>query len=358
MAYVLAINPGSTSTKIGVFQGERPILSKTIRHTQEELSGYCDIVSQKDFRTELILKTLQEAEISLEEICGIIAIGGLIRPGDAGVYKVNDGMLQDLREARYNEHAANLGALIAHTLSEKIGSSDCYVADAITADELMPVARVSGMPEITRLGRTHTLNQKSIARMCARDLGLQYDKANFVVAHLGGGISVAAHCQGRMVDTNSARGEGPFCIDRTGGLNAFTLAQMCYSGKYSKEQMLKKINGEGGVVAYLNTRDFREVVSRRAKKDQKASEVFDAMVYQISKEIAAMTIPLKGNIDGIVLTGGMANSTELTDAIREYVAYLGKVYVYPGEQELEALAGYLNEIQAGVLVPMEYEREA
>jgi len=357
MGYVLAINPGSTSTKVGVFEGTRILVNKTIRHSQEELVLFPSIISQRDFRCKAVRAALESSEISLSDISGVIGIGGLIRPGDAGVYRVNQEMLEDLKEARYQEHAANLGAVIAQDLAGQAGLAAAYVADPVTADELQPVARLSGMPEIIRLGRSHTLNQKSVAATAARDLGLAYEESHLVVAHLGGGISVTAHRDGRMVDTNSARGEGPFCIDRTGGINAYLLAKLCYSGRYTQAEMLKKINGEGGIVAYLGTRDFREVLERRASGEALAAEVFDAMAYQIAKEIAAMTVPLLGRVDAIVLTGGMANSKELTDVITQQVSYLGRVLLYPGELELEALAGYMQRLAQGSLKPMEYVRE-
>lgn len=357
MSYTLVLNPGSTSTKIGVFEGERCLWSQTIRHTQEELSGFETIAAQKPLREDLILRLLAQQGYQLADIGGVIAIGGLIRPGPAGVYRINESMLDDLEQGRYNEHAANLGALMAWDIARAAGLEAAYAADPITADELQEVARISGMPEIVRKGRCHTLNQKSVAMTAAEDLGVAYTKAHLVVAHLGGGISITAHRDGQMVDTNAARGEGPFCIDRTGGINTFEVAKLCYSGKFTREQMMAKINGNGGVVAYLNTRDFREVEQRRESGDALAAQVFDAMAYQIAKEIAAMTVPLEGRVDAIVLTGGMANSRALTEAISRQVSYLARVLVYPGEQELEALARYMQGIADGTIRAMEYVPE-
>lgn len=353
MGYYLTLNPGSTSTKIGLFEGEKVCFTKTISHSQADLEVYKSIVEQKEYRTRMILDTLEDAGYQMQDVTGIISIGGLIRPGDAGVYRINGAMINDLENAKYDEHASNLGALIAWEFSKKLGIS-AYIADPITADEMHDVARISGVPDLTRLGRSHTLNQKSMAGRAAKELGKTYEESNFVIAHLGGGISVTAHKQGKMVDTNNARGEGPFCMDRAGGVNSFQLVKLCFSGKYTKEEMLKKINGNGGVVAYLGTRDFRDVCQKKNAGDQKAKEVFDALAYQVAKEIGAMCVVLQGKVDAIVLTGGMANAVELVDAIKEQVAFLGKVLVYPGENELEALAAYLCEINDGTRTAIEY----
>lgn len=351
----LLINPGSTSTKIGVSVGQNIGFTKTIRHTQEELSAFKNVVDQKEYRTDLVIHALAENNIPLSNLKIIIAIGGLIAPGDAAVYKVGGDLVQDMMEARYDEHASNLGALIAYALSEKTGA-EAYIADAITVDEMDDIARISGIPEITRRGRAHTLNQKYTAKIAAGQVGKAYENSHLIVAHLGGGISVVAHRDGRMVDTNAARGEGPFCIDRSGGVNAFELAKMCFSGKFSREELLKKINGNGGVVAYLGTRNFLDVEAALDRGDKKAQAVFDAMSYQISKEIASMTVPLQGKVDAIVLTGGMANSKRLCSSIAGQVGHLAEVLIYPGENEMNALAEYADLIAAGKLIPREYHR--
>ncbi len=355
MGYYLILNPGSTSTKIGLFEGEKALFTKNISHTQQELNNFHSIVEQKEYRTEMILNVLSKQGYDLKEIEGIISIGGLIKPGEAGVYRVNEEMISDLMQAKYDEHASNLGALIAWEFSKKLNIS-VYVADPITADEMQDVARISGVPEITRIGRSHTLNQKSMATKAAKELNREYKDCNFIVAHLGGGISVTAHKKGKMVDTNNARGEGPFCMDRAGGVNTFQLVKLCFSGKYSKEEMLKKINGNGGVVAYLNTRDFREVCHKKEQEDSKAKAVFDALAYQVAKEIGAMAVVLRGNIDAIILTGGMANSTELVKEIKEQTDFLSeRFFIYPGESELEALAAYLSGVKNGTIFSKEYK---
>ena len=354
--YSLILNPGSTSTKLAVYQKRVPVFVRSVTHTQEELNQFSTVFKQQAYRTELIERILREEGVGLSDLEAVIAIGGMIRPGTAGVYEVNQAMADDLAAARYHEHASNLGALIGWSLSKKL-NIPAYVADPITADEMQPVARLSGIPEITRAGRSHTLNQKSMAARAAAELGKLYEKTNLIVVHLGGGISVAAHRMGQMVDTNAARGEGPFCIDRSGGVNTFEVVKLTLSGKYTEEEMLAKISGNGGVVAYLGTRDFREVVARRAAGDEKACAVFDAMAYQIAKEVAAMSVPLGGRVDAIVLTGGMAHSKELTEAITEQVAHIGRILVYPGENELQALADYLYQVRSGQREAFTYQAE-
>lgn len=354
MAYRLILNPGSTSTKLAVYDGREQLFAKSIQHRQEEIEKFDSVVAQKDFRMRAISDFIGEKGIDKKDIEGIISIGGLIRPGVAGVYRVNWDMVDDLREAKYNEHASNVGAIIAWEMAREL-NVEAYIADAITADEMQKVARISGLPEIVRLGRSHTLNQKAMAARAAAELGKKYDRANLVVAHLGGGISVTAHSGGRMVDTNSARGEGPFCIDRTGGLNSYELVKLCFSGKYCKDEMLAKISGNGGLVSYLGTRDFREVEKRIGECDELAHDVFDAMAYQIAKEIAAMAAALNGLVDAIVLTGGMANSKAFVSAIGEQVKFLGPVIVYPGENEMGALAQYLDEVLSGKRKAREYK---
>ena len=354
--YCLVLNPGSTSTKLGVFEGRAPVFIHSAAHTQEELSPFPSVVAQKAYRTDMVERCLKEQGISLEELAVIIAIGGMIRPGEGGVYQVDQAMADDLAAARYNEHASNLGGLIGWDLSKRL-NIPAYVADPITTDEMQEVARISGIPEIMRAGRAHTLNQKSMAERAASELGTIYEQAHLIVAHLGGGISVAAHRRGRMVDTNAARGEGPFCIDRSGGVNTFAVVKLALSGKYTKEEMLEKISGNGGVVAYLGTRDFREVSKRRADGDRAAQEVFDAMAYQIAKEIAAMSVPLEGRVDAIVLTGGMAHSHELTGEIVRQVAHIGKCLIYPGENEMQALADYAWQVTHGLREVKSYQVE-
>ncbi len=350
----LVINPGSTSTKLGVFDKREKLKDVTIRHSEDELKPYTHIYGERAFRTELIIRMLHKLNYSLEEFGGVVAIAGRIKPAPTCVYRVNEAMLRDLREAKYNEHTSNLGACLAKDIADKLGT-DAYVAYAVTVDEMAPVAKLSGMPEIERHGATHTINQKRMAQKAAKELGLSYEECKLVVVHLGGGISVVAHRFGRMVDGNIPIGEGPFCIDRTGSVNCFELVKLCFSGKYTKDQMLRKVRGGGGVSAYLHTRNFKEVVDRMKAGDEMSTRVFDAMAYQVAKEIGSAAVAVGGSPNAIVLTGGMANSTDLVVEISRQVSFLGKIIVYPGEKELESLANALADVQEGLAIPVEYE---
>jgi butyrate kinase len=350
----LVLNPGSTSTKIAVFEGNAPVFSQSIRHSQKDLEGFQGVIEQKEYRSAAVMDALKEHGMALTEIGGVIGIGGMLYPGKGGVYEVNAKMAGDLVACAYGEHASNLGGVMAFEIAGRLGIK-AYIADPVTTDELQEVARISGMPEIVRSGRTHTLNQKAVASLAAKELGLKREECRLVVAHLGGGISVAAHRDGLIVDTNDPRAEGPFCMDRTGGVNAVELVKLCLSGKYAADEMLKKVNGAGGVVAYLNTRDFFDVMRMYNEKDPKAIAVYDALVYQVAKEIGAMAAVLKGKVDAVVFTGGMAREKCFVDDIREYVEHIAKVLVFPGEFEMEALAAYAAQVQNGEIVPQVYK---
>ena len=349
----LVINPGSTSTKIGVFCDGKPMFVENLRHSQEELAPFRNVGEQRGFRLQVIMGILEKQKINLPDIAGVIAIGGMLKPGDAGVYEINDEMIRDLNLGTFGEHAANLGGIIARDFAIARGINS-YIADPITSDEMHQVARLSGHPLLIREGRAHTLNQKSVAMTAARELGKAYHESRLIVTHLGGGISVVAHLNGKMVDTNNARGEGPFGIDRTGGLNSWELARLCFSGKYSKDEVLGMINGNGGIVAYLGTRSFQDVETRCSNGDEKASQVFDSFAYQVSKEIGSMAAVLEGKVDAVVLTGGMAHSSKLVAAISGRVSFIAPVRTYPGENELEALAEYLEAIMSKEITAKQY----
>lgn len=352
----LILNPGSTSTKIALFDGNTQIFSKSVRHSQDDLVKFMSIVDQKQYRSQAVMDALNEQGVNLSDIAGVIAIGGFVRPGVGGVYEVNDAMIRDLAGAVYGEHAANLGGVMAAEIAGRL-QKKAYIADPITADEMQEVARMSGLPDIVRSGKTHTLNHKAVAALAAKELGLSRESCNLVVAHLGGGISVAAHRGGLIVDTSDPRGEGPFCMDRTGGVSTIEVAKLCFSGKYTKEEMLKRINGGGGVVAYLNTRDFFDVMRLYQENDPMAVAVYNALAYQIAKEIGAMAAVLKGKLDAIVITGGMSRETCFVEDIKAYVGRFAKTLVYPGEFELEALAAYISQVQSGEIKPIIYEGE-
>jgi butyrate kinase len=349
----LILNPGSTSTKIAVYNGLTKVFSQKFAHPQNELEKFPSVMDQKQYRSEAVKNTCMEQGISIEEIAAVIAIGGFLHPGMSGVYEVNDIAIRDLMACTYGEHAANLGGIIAAEIAADLHIK-AYVADPITTDEMQEVARLSGLPGIVRSGKAHTLNHKAVARQAAGELGIPVEKANFVVAHLGGGISVAAHRGGLIVDASDPRGEGPFCMDRSGGIHAFELAKLCFSGKHTEEEMLKRISGGGGVVGYLNTRDFLDVIRMYNEKDPTAIAVYNALVYQIAKEIGAEAAVLRGKVDAIVFTGGMAHVACFIDEIKGYVGCFAKILVYPGEFEEEALAAYAAGVQSGEIKPRVY----
>ncbi len=356
MKSLLIINPGSTSTKIAVFRGAEAIFTETISHSAEELSPYINIIAQKDFRQSVVSAALSAAGFDGSSFQGLIGIGGLLRSVESGVYEISDDMLADLTAARYGEHAANLGAVLVRGLADAWNVPG-YIADPITVDEMQDVARISGHPLLPRYGRTHTLNHKRVAMSAAAELGKSYEDCRFVVAHLGGGVSIGAHCGGRIIDSTTSRGEGAFSMDRSGQLNSWELAKLCFSGKYEKQEVLKMLNGNGGVCAYLNTRDFRDVERMMKEGNPAAYQVFHGLAYQVSKEIASMAAVLCGRLDGIILTGGIAFSQAFVDLVTERAGFLGRIILKPGEEEMESLAYYLDAALRGALPVKTYEAQ-
>jgi butyrate kinase len=337
MHRVLAINPGSTSTKIAVHEGETPLFEEVIRHEAAELARFPRIADQYAFRRDAVLGVLAAREIAVETLHGVVGRGGLLRPIESGTYLVNGAMLNDLRSPMEREHASNLGAMIAHEVAT-IAGAPAYIVDPVCVDEFDDIARVAGLPDIERKSLSHALNLKAIARRAARDLGQPYEALNLVVVHLGGGISVTPHRHGRMVDVNQALdGTGPFSPERSGGLPVGDVVRMCYSGAYTYDEMFKKIAGRGGLVAHLGTNNAEDVVRKIEAGDVHAQLVFEAMAYQIAKEIGLMSTVLYGNVDAIVITGGLAHSEMLLDWITPRVEWIAPVMVYPGEDELLAL---------------------
>jgi butyrate kinase len=336
---VLAINPGSTSTKIGVYRESEQIWEKTIRHDAEVIGKYERITDQYDFRKAMILEELETAGIDLKEIRIIVGRGGLITPVHSGVFEVNDAMKADLKTGVLGQHASNLGGLIAADLAGSLQEARAFIADPVVVDEMDDVARLSGHPEFERMSIFHALNQKAIARLHAEKEGKNYTDLNLIVAHLGGGISVGAHRKGRVADVNQALdGDGPFSPERSGSLPAGALAKLCFSGAYTHGEVKKMITGKGGYVAYLGTNSAREVEERAAAGDPRAKLVRDGMIYQVAKEIGAMSTVLEGEVDAILLTGGIAYSEGFVNDLSRRVKHLGPVYIYPGEDELRALA--------------------
>lgn len=337
MRRILAINPGSTSTKIAVFDDSKPIFTLSIRHTPEELARFATIPEQFEWRKQLIEKALELKGIPLRSISAVIGRGGIIHPVESGTYEVSDQLVQDLINARM-QHASNLGGLIARNLADGIGVK-AYIADPVVVDEMIPYARLSGIPELPRESIFHALNQKAIARRYAKETGKPYESLNLIVCHMGGGITVSAHRKGRVIDTtNALDGCGPFSPERSGSLPPGPLVRLCFSGKYTEEELLKMVHGKGGMMAHLGTTSVPEVLERSDAGDLHATLVLRAMIYTVCKEIGAMAIALKGDIDAILLTGGMAQSKRITDFMAEHISFIAPIFVYPGEDELLALA--------------------
>ena len=352
---ILAINPGSTSTKFAVyFEGECK-LKKTLRHSIEELSLYENIIDQFEFRKGLIIDSLVEEGFDVDKIKYVIGRGGLTYSLKSGVYLVNNRMLEHARAGIYGQHASNLGPLIADYIALQIPGAHAYVADPVVVDELEEIARFSGHPLIERRSIFHALNQKATARLHAKKIGRKYEKLNLIVAHLGGGISVGAHCKGKVIDVNNALdGDGPFSPERSGTLPAGQLIDLCFSKKYQKDEIRRMVIGEGGYVAYLGTNDAMEVETRAANGEELAIKIQDALGYQVAKAIGEMAVVLNGYVDAILLTGGLAYSKYLTKFITSKVEFISEVHVYPGEDELEALVLNALRVATGEIEPLDY----
>lgn len=336
---ILSINPGSTSTKIAVYLGEKPVFLKNIKHSAEDLKDFNKITDQYEFRKNIILEELKIAGINIEKINAVVGRGGLIKPIESGVYEVNERMIEDLKIGVMGEHASNLGGLIANDLVSSIPNSRAFIADPVVVDEMQDVARISGHPKFQRISIFHALNQKAIARTHAESIDRKYEELNLIVAHLGGGISVGAHCKGKVIDVNNALdGEGPFSPERSGTLPAGCLARLCFSGEYTLEDVKKIITGQGGFMAYFNTNNAYEIELRAKDGDEKANLIQDAMAYQVGKEIGANAAVLKGEVDAILLTGGIAHNPFLVEYVKEMVSFIAPVFVYPGEDEMKALS--------------------
>ncbi len=338
MAYhILAINPGSTSTKVALYEEERPLLDFSLRHTTEDLAPFGDVIEQLPWRLGLILDALREREVALDTLSAVIGRGGLIRPVPSGVYEVNERMQADLRNARMR-HACNLGGLLAAEIASRAGVK-AYIADPPVVDEMEEAAHLTGMPACRRHPIFHALNHKATARLHCQKAGADYEAVNLIVAHMGGGISVAAHRRGRVVEVNNALdGDGPFAPDRAGSLPSSELIRVCFSGKYTCEELLRFVSSRGGLVAYLGTNSVIETIERIEQGDKQARLVFEAMCYTVAKQICAMAAPLAGQVDAILLTGGIAYSQQVVEYIRTRCGFLAPVFVYPGENEIESLA--------------------
>ena len=336
---VLAINPGSTSTKIAVYQDGSPVFIQTIRHTTEELAPFKKVTDQYNFRKDLILDQLRNADIDVNSLNIIMGRGGLLKPVESGVLEVNEKMIADLKSCEFGEHASNLGGILAYDIAQTIPHANAYVSNPVVVDELNELARISGHPLLPRRSIFHALNQKAVARQHAKSIMRKYDELNLVVVHLGGGITVGAHEKGRVVDVNQGLdGDGPFSPERSGTLPVGDLVRLCFSGEYTEKEILKMITGKGGLVAYLDTNSASEVERRAAAGDTYAKLIYDAMAYQVAKEVGAMAAVLQYEVDGILITGGIAHDKYFANQVISYTHKIAPVHVYPGEDEMEALA--------------------
>lgn len=339
---VLVINPGSTSTKLALFDEKTKHIQENLNHDTYELDQFAKIADQYEFRKQAILKWLSDQGMTSSSLMAVVGRGGLLRPMPSGVYAVTEAMKKDLHRGYQGEHASNLGGLIAAAIAESEGIQ-AYIADPVAVDEFAPLARISGIPHIKRRSLVHALNIRAIAHGYANDIQSNLEDLNLIVAHLGGGISIVPMEKGKIIDANNANEMGPFSPERCGGLPVGDVAKMCFSGQYTPDELKKKMRGKGGMTAYLGTNDVRVALDMIDKGDAHAKLVIDAMGYQISKEIAAMATVLRGKVDAIILTGGVAYAAYLTHYIKEHVSFISQVVVKPGEDEMEALfEGYLR----------------
>lgn len=347
---ILVINPGSTSTKVALYEDERPLVDITLRHDYETLRRYEHIADQMEWRRDIILQALDDHGYTVGELSAVVGRGGLTKPIEGGIYEVNEAMARDLRRP-WMEHACNLGGLISREIALQAGVK-AYIADPGVVDEMDEMTHLTGLPEIRRISIFHALNQRAIARRHAAECGRRYEDMNLIIAHMGGGISVGAHSRGRVVDNNNAlNGDGSFTPERAGTLPAISLVEMCYSGRYSQNEIKKMLAGRGGLTAHLGTNSVVEVVERIERGDEQARLVLDAMCYNVSKQIGSMAAVLSGEVDGILLTGGIAWCRYVVERIESRCSFIAPVAVYAGEIEMEALA-------SAALAVLRGEREA
>ncbi|MBP3604811.1 MAG: butyrate kinase [Lachnospiraceae bacterium] len=350
----LIINPGSTSTKIGVFEDETLLFEETLRHSTEEIAQYASIVDQKDFRKQIILDLLAKKDFDINSLQVIVGRGGMLKPIPGGTYAVSDDLLNDLKIGRQGQHASNLGGILAREIGDAIGAPS-YIVDPVVVDELMPIARYSGVPEMPRTSVFHALNQKAVAKRYAKEKGVPYESLNLIVVHMGGGVSVGAHEKGRIVDVfNALDGDGAFSPERAGAVPAGALIKMCFSGQYTEKEVYKKIVGGGGFNAYLGTNDMREVAKMVADGNKKAAEIREAFILQVTKDMGSMACVLNGKVDQIIVTGGIAYNKDVVDRMQERAGFIAPFTVYPGEDELLALVQGALRVMNGEEEAMKY----
>ncbi len=352
MFKILAINPGSTSTKIGVFEDETLIKEYKVKHTPEELKGYPSLEAEAEYRKNLIVETLKKDGISLSDFSAFSCRGGILKPRPGGTYFVDENVLYDSLHSPI-DHPCNLGALIGDALRKQYGK-EAYITDPPSTFEAPLIATVSGLPQIERMLRAHALNHKAIAKKYCREHGVDYTKTNLIVGHIGGGISIGIHENGVVVDVNDATGEGPFGPERSGAVPVMQLVDLCFSGQYTREQIRRLLRGEGGFAAYLGTTDMLEIIRRVNAGDKEAKLYYDAFVYQVAKEFGTMATVVKGKVDAIILTGGICYNRDFTDKVSERISWIAPVFVYPGEEELQALNFGVLEVLRGHEKPKKY----
>lgn len=335
---ILIINPGSTSTKIGVYDNEISILEKTLRHDANKINTFDNIIDQYEYRKKNILEILDTEGINISKLDAVCGRGGLLRPIEGGTYSVNDVMLTDLRTGFSGQHASNLGGIIAYEIASGL-NIPAFIVDPVVVDELDPIARISGFSLIERKSIFHALNQKAVARRVAKELGKNYKDLNLIVTHMGGGITVGVHKQGKVIDVNNGlHGDGPFSPERAGTVPAGDLITLCYSGEFYREEIMKKLVGQGGLVGYLGTNDAIQVEKMIENGNEAAELVYEAMAYQVAKEIGSASTVLSGKVDAIILTGGLAYGKSFVKSITDRINWIADVIVQPGENELQALA--------------------
>ncbi|MBO5055535.1 MAG: butyrate kinase [Lachnospiraceae bacterium] len=350
----LIINPGSTSTKIGVFEDETLLFEETLRHSTEEIAQYASIVDQKDFRKQIILDLLEEKNFDINSLQVIVGRGGMLKPIPGGTYAVSDELLEDLKIGKQGQHASNLGGILAREIGDSIGVPS-YIVDPVVVDELMPIARYSGVPELPRTSVFHALNQKAVAKRYAKEQGVSYESLNLIVVHMGGGVSVGAHEKGRVIDVfNALDGDGAFSPERAGGVPSGALIKMCFSGEYTEKEVYKKVVGGGGFNAYLGTNDMRDVAKMIENGDAHADEIREAFILQVTKDIGSMACVLKGKVDQIIVTGGIAYNKDVVNKMQERAGFIAPFTVYPGEDELLALTQGALRVMNGEEKAMKY----
>lgn len=350
----LIINPGSTSTKIGVFEDETLLFEETLRHSTEEISQYASIVDQKDFRKKIITDLLKEKDFDIKSLGMVVGRGGMLKPIPGGTYAVTDDLLEDLKIGKQGQHASNLGGILAREIADEIGVPS-YIVDPVVVDELAPVARYSGVKELPRTSVFHALNQKAVAKRYSKESGKAYDSMNLIVVHMGGGVSVGAHEKGKVIDVfNALDGDGAFSPERAGAVPSGALIKMCFSGEYTEKEVYSKIVGKGGFNSYLGTNDMRNVIKMIEEGNEEAKAMFDAFIFQVTKDIGSMACVLNGKVDQIIVTGGIAYNAKVIENLKEKAGWIAPFTVYPGEDELLALVQGGLRVLNGEEKAMEY----